>query len=213
MTCSPEQNSDLFHAALGGLGQFGIITRARIALEPAPQMVRWIRVLYLDFTSFTEDQEMLLSAEKTFDYIEGFVIINREGILNNWRSSFNAQDPVRASQFEPDEEVLFCLEMTKNFNPEEADTMEQEVNALLSQLRYTPPSLFHTDVTYMEFLDRVHYSEMKLRAKGMWEVPHPWLNLIIPRSTIHKFAREVFGKILKDNNNGPILLYPVSRSR
>lgn len=40
ITCAPEQNSDLFHAALGGLGQFGIITRARIALEPAPKMVK-----------------------------------------------------------------------------------------------------------------------------------------------------------------------------
>lgn len=38
-TCSEEQNSELFHAVLGGLGQFGIITRARIALEPAPQRV------------------------------------------------------------------------------------------------------------------------------------------------------------------------------
>lgn len=39
MTCSEEQNSELFHAVLGGLGQFGIITRARIPLEPAPQRV------------------------------------------------------------------------------------------------------------------------------------------------------------------------------
>ncbi|PIN02502.1 Cytokinin dehydrogenase [Handroanthus impetiginosus] len=38
-TCSEEQNTDLFHAVLGGLGQFGIITKARIALEPAPRMV------------------------------------------------------------------------------------------------------------------------------------------------------------------------------
>ena len=68
---------------------------------------------------------MLISAQKTFDYIEGFVIINRTGILNNWRSSFNPQDPVRASQFKTDKKVLFCLEMTKNFNPEEADIMEQ----------------------------------------------------------------------------------------
>ncbi|CAL5323225.1 unnamed protein product [Camellia sinensis] len=37
LTCSEEQNSELFHAVLGGLGQFGIITIARIALEPAPQ--------------------------------------------------------------------------------------------------------------------------------------------------------------------------------
>ncbi|KAE8659887.1 Cytokinin dehydrogenase 5 [Hibiscus syriacus] len=38
-TCSTEQNSELFHAVLGGLGQFGIITRARISLEPAPQRI------------------------------------------------------------------------------------------------------------------------------------------------------------------------------
>lgn len=39
VTCSPNNNSDLFYAALGGLGQFGIITRARIPLEPAPKRV------------------------------------------------------------------------------------------------------------------------------------------------------------------------------
>ncbi|KAF8755335.1 hypothetical protein HU200_011349 [Digitaria exilis] len=99
VTCSPEENADLFYAALGGLGQFGIITRARIALEPAPKMVRWIRVLYSDFASFTEDQEMLIMAEKTFDYIEGFVIINRTGILNNWRTSFKASGPSPSKPF------------------------------------------------------------------------------------------------------------------
>lgn len=40
VTCSEEQNADLFHGVLGGLGQFGIITRARVSLEPAPKMVK-----------------------------------------------------------------------------------------------------------------------------------------------------------------------------
>ena len=39
VTCSAKKNSELFHAVLGGLGQFGIIARARIALEPAPNRV------------------------------------------------------------------------------------------------------------------------------------------------------------------------------
>ena len=39
VNCSKEENGDLFHSVLGGLGQFGIITRARISLEPAPAMV------------------------------------------------------------------------------------------------------------------------------------------------------------------------------
>ena len=39
MTCSKGMNSDLFYAVLGGHGQFGIITRARIPLQPAPKRV------------------------------------------------------------------------------------------------------------------------------------------------------------------------------
>lgn len=38
--CSQTQNSELFFGVLGGLGQFGIITRARVALQQAPDMVR-----------------------------------------------------------------------------------------------------------------------------------------------------------------------------
>lgn len=44
VNCSKEQNSDLFYSVLGGLGQFGIITRAKILLEPAPAMVRLVFV-------------------------------------------------------------------------------------------------------------------------------------------------------------------------
>lgn len=39
LTCSENQNAELFHSVLGGLGQFGIITRARLSLQPAPKKV------------------------------------------------------------------------------------------------------------------------------------------------------------------------------
>ncbi|KAF9592582.1 hypothetical protein IFM89_016033 [Coptis chinensis] len=213
VNCSEKQNADLFYSVLGGLGQFGIITRARIALEPAPKMVKWIRVLYSDFLSFTNDQEHLISYKKTFDYIEGFVIINRTGLLNNWRSSFNPQDPVQARRFNSEGKTLYCLEMTKSFNPDEADRVDQEVENLLSQLNYIRSTLFLSEVSYLDFLDRVHMSEIKLRSKGLWDVPHPWLNLLIPRTKIHEFAEEVFGNILTDTSNGPVLIYPVNRSK
>ncbi|KAE9585258.1 hypothetical protein Lal_00018048 [Lupinus albus] len=214
VTCSENKNAELFHGVLGGLGQFGIITRATISLEPAPKMVKWIRVLYSKFSLFSKDQEYLISLENTFDYIEGFVIINRNNILNNWSSSFSPKYPIQASQFNSDGRILYCLEMAKYFNPDEAEVMNQSVDQLLSRLSYILPTLFLSEVPYVEFLDRVHVSEKKLRAKGLWEVPHPWLNLLVQKSEIHDFAEEVFGKILnKDTNNGPILIYPVNQTR
>lgn len=41
LVCSETENSELFFAALGGLGQFGIITRARVVLQQAPDMVSY----------------------------------------------------------------------------------------------------------------------------------------------------------------------------
>ncbi|KAK6149113.1 hypothetical protein DH2020_016638 [Rehmannia glutinosa] len=211
--CSEEQNTDLFHAVLGGLGQFGIITQARVALEPAPKMVKWIRALYTDFSTFANDQEHLVSSTDSFDYVEGFVIVNRTGLLNNWRSSFNPKDPVQANQFTSEGKILFCLEVAKYYNPEEMDHIDQEIDTLLSELNYIQSTLFQSEVSYVDFLDRVHVSEMKLRKEGLWEVAHPWLNLLIPRSSIDEFARGVFGNIVKDTSNGPVLIYPVNKSR
>nr|GLL24924.1 cytokinin dehydrogenase 6-like [Ipomoea trifida] len=213
VTCSEEQNADLFHGVLGGLGQFGIITRARISLEPAPKMVKWIRVLYSDFFTFSRDQERLISAENTFDYIEGLVIKNRSGLMNNWRASFDPKDPAQAKQFVSDGRTLFCLELTKNFDPNNAESVSKEIESLLSQLSYEPSTLFMSEVSYVEFLDRVHASEKKLREKGLWDLPHPWLNLLVPRSKIQYFASEVFGNILRDTSNGPVLVYPVNKSK
>ena len=89
----------------------------------------------------------------------------------------------------------------------------QRVEILLSGLQYIPSTLFTSEVSFVNFLDRVHLSEIKLREKGLWEIPHPWMNILIPKSKIHEFAEEVFGNILTDSNNGPILMYPVNQTK
>ncbi|XP_048330973.1 cytokinin dehydrogenase 5 isoform X1 [Ziziphus jujuba] len=217
-TCSENQNSELFHAVLGGLGQFGIITRARIALEPAPQRVRWIRVLYSNFSAFTKDQEFLISlhgqpSSKKFDYVEGFVIVD-EGLINNWRSSFfSPHNPVKISSINSNGGVLYCLEITKNYHESTSDTIDQEIEALLKKLDFIPTSVFTTDLPYVDFLDRVHKAELKLRSKGLWDVPHPWLNLFIPKSKISDFDKGVFKGILGNKTSGPILIYPMNKEK
>lgn len=89
----------------------------------------------------------------------------------------------------------------------------QEIEDLLSQLSYIPSTLFMSEVPYIDFLDRVHTSELILRSKGLWDLPHPWLNLLVPKSKIQHFANEVFGNILSDTNNGPVLVYPIHKSK
>lgn len=82
-------------------------------------------MLYSDFSKFSRDQEYLISAENTFDYIEGMVIKNRVNLINSWQSSFNPQDPERVSQFKSDDKLLFCLELGKNFNADKTDIIYQ----------------------------------------------------------------------------------------
>ncbi|KAL2498400.1 Cytokinin dehydrogenase 5 [Abeliophyllum distichum] len=218
LTCSEEENSDLYHAVLGGLGQFGIITRARIALERAPQRVRWIRVLYSNFSGFTEDQEYLISLHgqedtQKFDYVEGFVIVD-EGLINNWRSSFfSSNNPLKVSSFNAEGGVLYCLEIAKNYQESNALSIDQEVEDLLKKLNFIPGSIFATDLPYVDFLDRVHKAELKLRSKGLWDVPHPWLNLFVPKSRIADFDQGVFKGILGKKTSGPILIYPMNKNK
>lgn len=82
-------------------------------------------MLYSDFATFTNDQEYLITSQNSFDYIEGFVIINRTGLLNKWRSSFNPKDPVLSKQLKSEGRVLYCLEVAKYFNPEDTDEIDK----------------------------------------------------------------------------------------
>ncbi|CAN1121151.1 Cytokinin dehydrogenase 1, partial [Linum perenne] len=113
-----------------------------------------------------------------------FVVVNSTGILNNWRSSFHPNDTVQATRFVSDAKTLYCLEVAKYYDQTDDDirVIDMQVQGLLSLLSYITSTLFLYQVPYLDFLDRVHVSELNLREKGMWEVPHPWLSLLIPTS-------------------------------
>ncbi len=58
--CSPERSPDLFEVALGGLGQCGLITRARIELVAAAQRARTYQFFYSDNATFFRDLRTLI---------------------------------------------------------------------------------------------------------------------------------------------------------
>ncbi|EOY30036.1 hypothetical protein QUC31_020474 [Theobroma cacao] len=216
--CSETQNPELFFGVLGGLGQFGIITRARVKLQLAPDMVRWIRVVYSEFEDFTRDAEFLVTQKEgeSFDYVEGFVFANNDDQVNGWSSVPLGPD----QEFDPAHipqtagSVLYCLEVAFHYrNSDHPSTVDTAVSRLLGRLGFVRGLKFQVDVSYVEFLLRVKRAEEHAKANGIWDSPHPWLNLFVSKSDIVEFDRTVFKGMLKDGIGGPMLIYPLLRSK
>lgn len=84
---------------------------------------------------------------------------------------------------------------------------------LIERLEFAEGLRFEVDVEYMEFLLRVKRVEEEAKAKGIWGTPHPWLNLFVSKTGIVDFDRVVFKNILKHGVGGPMLVYPLLRSK
>ena len=108
VTCSPDQQGELFEMVLAGMGQCAIIVRARLGLVPAPgRVVRW-SLLYDDLEEYISDQERLVR-EGRFDHLSGRASRSEDG---GW--SFQIQvGTFHAAGREPD---LAALEDGLKFN-------------------------------------------------------------------------------------------------
>ncbi|XP_077221464.1 cytokinin dehydrogenase 3-like [Tasmannia lanceolata] len=209
VTCSEDENSELFYGVLGGLGQFGIITRARIILKIAPRMVKWVRLFYNDFSRFIEDEELLISMGEV-DYVEGFIRLNNNDVKSEVKSM-----PYRLSidedhKFER-KITFYSIEMAIYYDEEVA--VQQILDRTLSRLSFIPSMLNSLDVPYFDFLNRVRQEELKLRSRGLWDVPHPWLNVFVPRFRIKQFKDLLLDTISSTPVDGPILIYPFLRHK
>ncbi|GFQ00035.1 cytokinin dehydrogenase 7 [Phtheirospermum japonicum] len=218
LVCSKNQNSELFFGVLGGLGQFGVITRARVLLQPAPDMVRWIRVVYSEFGEYTRDVESLVTRAEgdSFDYVEGFVFVNSDDPINGWPSvplgSDQTFDSTRITRSAGP--VLYCLEVALHYrNGDPPSEVDMRVERLIGGLRFVKGLRFEADVEYVGFLSRVKRAEHEAKANGIWDAPHPWLNLFVSKRDIADFDRLIFKNMLKHGVGGPVLVYPLLRSK
>ncbi|KAG0469496.1 hypothetical protein HPP92_015539 [Vanilla planifolia] len=214
---SVSDEADLFFAVLGGLGQFGIITRAWIPLQPAPDMVKWIRVVYNDFARYVSDAESLVSRTEPdlFEYVEGFAFVNSDDPNNGY--GLIPLDPTR-KPFDPtyvplgSGPILYCLELALHCGRGD-DKFDQRTAEMLRSLGYVKGLEFSAHVPYVDFLLRLKQTEAEARANGSWHAPHPWLNIFVSSCDIIDFDREIFCKILRRGVGGPMLVYPLRRSK
>jgi cytokinin dehydrogenase len=140
VTCSRDKNSDLFFAALGGLGQFGVITRARIMLEATPKRVRWVRLAYSDVVTFTMDQEFLISdraREVGFNYVEGQVQLNRsfvEGPKSTPFFSTTDLNGLAKLALRKGSAAIYYIEGAMYYNDDNLESVDQVLNVIRFQI-------------------------------------------------------------------------------
>ncbi|XP_058090396.1 cytokinin dehydrogenase 3-like isoform X2 [Magnolia sinica] len=196
VTCSPNQSSELFYAVLGGLGQFGIITSARIILQDAPQ----------------KDQELLVSMAEMVDYVEGFMVLNEQSLHSSSTAFPSHLDFI--PQLDPSRsDVYYCIEFAVHHHQEKESCVDQVVEEISRKLSFMPTHIYSVEVSYFDFLNRVRMEEISLRRRGMWDVHHPWLNMFVPRSGIKQFRDLLLEKISPSTFVGPILIYPMLRDK
>jgi FAD/FMN-containing dehydrogenase len=176
--CSPSRRRTLFDAVRGGLGQCGIIVRARIRLVEVPPRARMYTALYQDLSLFLKDQKQLIE-DGRFDYVEGFVVSAEGG---------------RA----------FQLEAVKYFAP----GAEPEDARLLSGLSFQPATLQVKDSSYFDFANRLAPLVEFLKSVGAWQLPHPWIDMFVPEKAAAAFVQQVLAETADaEMGQGPILLY------
>ncbi|XP_050220973.1 cytokinin dehydrogenase 3-like [Mercurialis annua] len=214
VTCSANNNSELFYGVLGGLGQFGVITRARIPLGPAFDRAVWAQILYSNFSAFTSDQERFITAhgkkqgKNAVTYLEGGVLLDN-GTPNIWRTSFfPPSDIPKITSLVKQHGIMYSLEIANSFDDVTNKDVQKEMKDFTDALSSKPEFMYITNVTYVEFLKRVQLPDESSLA-------HPWLNLFVPKSDILGFNDGVFRDIVLQRNisTGPVLFYPMMRNK
>lgn len=92
--------------------------------------VKWVRVIYDDFSAFTRDQERLISINgdndhNALDYLEGILLMH-QGPINNWRSSFfPLSDHPKIASLLVQHSILYCLEVVKYYDENSEQTVDK----------------------------------------------------------------------------------------
>lgn len=185
VTCSPRRRRALFEAVLGGLGQVAIIVGATLRLIEAPTSARVYRLFYTELEAFTRDQRLALQ-DGRFHYLEGQALPQPEGGHQ------------------------FLLEAAAYYTPPELP----DDAALLAGLAPLEGATTIEEQTYFDWQNRLAPLVETLRASGAWDLPHPWLNLLLPASAADAFVQSTLDALTEeDTGGGPILCYPFDRSK
>jgi cytokinin dehydrogenase len=182
--CSPAEHRELFEAVLGGVGQFGVITRATTELVPAPSRVRTYWIHYLDNAAFFRDLRTLLDRGEFDD------------LYCEWHPNGTA--------------LLYRLVAAVGYEP----SQPPDQGHLLRGLTVPPFLAVPTDQTYRDWALRVDVQVALLQLTGWDRLVKPWFDVWLPDSTVEEYVGRVIPTVGPfDVGVGFVLLFPQRRSQ
>lgn len=226
--CDATTEPELFHAALAGVGQYGLITRAVLDVVPAPDRVRMWSLMYTDPHAFFRDLRTLLDRGE-LDVVYGQfaspvtalladpsplvrpiasllpLIRQLTGPLARGIGSVVTLPPLTAAT-----PWMYVLNVGKYLAPGERPDGAALLRGM-SDKRLLRQSAGHG---YLDFVFRVDVLIELLQAAGQWDgVPHPWIDVFLPGEETEQFFAHTFAELRFDDVGlgGFALMFPILR--
>jgi FAD/FMN-containing dehydrogenase len=170
---------------LGGLGQCGVITRAKLDLVPAKPMVRTYRLAYVDNAAFFSDMRTLLNRGEV------------DGMYNLWTPSGTT--------------LLYVLTVQVLFDPSDPPDNDH----LLRDLSLPPVAAVTVDEPYLvwaQFLDNL--IAVQQLTMNWSKLIKPWFDVWLPDDSVEEYVGDLV-RTLTPEDIGPggfFILIPQRRS-
>ena len=191
--CSAEKNADLFDCARSGLGQFGIITRAKVRLRACKPNVRILFLLYDDLAAFMKDGVTLMG-EPRVDHIESWCVPAPMG----FKTLPGGEKQAFAQWF-------FPLHATVEFDGPPPDD-----GKILSGLSFYKVA-HRENRALLDFLNRLEPLFAIWKRAGYWANTHPWMECILPWEAAQSYVDAILSELPPQAlGGGHILLWPSS---
>jgi cytokinin dehydrogenase len=191
MRCSPVENQELFDAVRSGMGQFGVMTEAKLRVRQHRPNVRSFYLLYDDLGVLLEDLKVVMTDER-FDFLESWCVPAPQGFkkVGGERQAF-------AEWFYPLHATVECDEGAAPEAREKLDGLKFYKHV-------------HTeDGAMMEFFARLDNLFAIWKRAGFWEYAHPWMECVLPWQTTPLYIGQVLRNLPPQAiAGGHILLWP-----
>ena len=161
VSCSPDRESELFNMVLAGVGQCGIIVRARIPLMPGPSQVTLHDLIYADLEKYLTDH-LRIAADGRFDSQRGSMSRNKNG------------------------EWSFSIEVGKFFSPPD----EPNLASLEQDLRLDSATA-PVRMTYREYLFRFDARYARFLSSAASRAPSAHVTMWIPASATKEYLANI----------------------